>query len=142
MKILDNTKGAMLLDALAAALIIAIVAMVGPIFGTSATSVIQEKQKSIIAANLAASQIEDLKEKAKTQYSADPGPLTAGNHATSLLAADIPAGYTVSYVVTNKVDPVWGEDGNVNNSNYKRVTVTCTYAVTKSLKLVGFMVEQ
>ncbi len=141
MKIRNNTKGAMLLDALAAALIIAIVAMVGPIFGTSVTGSIQERQKSIVAANLAASQIEDLKDKTKTQYSTDPGPLTAGNHTTTLVAADIPTGYAVSYVVANKIDAAWSQDGNVNNSNYKRITVTCTYPTGKSTKLVGFVVE-
>ena len=103
-------------------------------------NICMKQERRFITLNLAFSQLEDLREKAKTDFNG--AYLTQGNNKSSSLT-NLPASLnnvTVTYNVVDKKD--WTEDGNNANVDYKSVTVTATDPTSNyTATLTGYVTQ-
>ena len=138
MKIFNNKKGIGLAEVPISIAIIIIIAMVGFNVRVTLRDKVIDQETRLTALGLASSQIEDLKETAKTHFNA--GALGIGTgHASTLDASDIPANFTLTYDVGSGA---WTEDGVPGDTDYKQITVTSTYPPDNvAISLIGYIVE-
>ena len=130
----------MLLEMIAAIAILAIVVMAIGTYRVMVTARFNGAFGHLRAENLCISQIEDLNQIARANF-ADP-KLDDGLHDSSDSRVVMPAGFTLSYSITDKYD--WTEDGAAapptgidTTIDYKEATATCTYATSKQVSITN-----
>ena len=125
-----DVRGGTFIEILVASLVVSLVILGGLAFPIALTSNRTRAEHRWQAIDTAASQIEDLKQWAVNHFDDTTGALTAGPHLSATSGMTVPAGFTVSYTVTDAID--WPEDDPTPpvtdiTIDYKAITVTCTY---------------
>ncbi len=139
---LNNRSGLGLIETIIAFLVSITVFTYGAQFLVYIQGTTQHLQDRFTAINLAASQIEDLREIVKDGYS-NPSLVDDGTVKTTSLTA-IPAGFDVTYTVEDRTD--WQEDDDASGNDtrgpeYKIITVTATYKTNRQIVLKTLIIR-
>jgi len=135
MKSSNNRYGFTLVDSIVAMIIIVLTVLAAIFADFLLTSSINDAQDKYTAITLIGSQVEDLKAIARHSYSheaLDEDVL----HNTTL--SSIPDGFSISYLMSNDS---WPEDGDDDDTDYKTVTVLCTYGDENQRRVTAYIIE-
>jgi len=139
LKLLKDFKGMNLFEVIIVLLIALIMIKAGMVFNEPANKLIDKSLKRFNALKLAESQINDLRYRANTEFSAAGGVLDQSiiDHTATL--TDILPGYTLIYNVYAKD---LADDGVNGDVDYKTIIVKCTYPGNNVLKVTGVVFEK
>jgi len=132
MTIFKNNKQAMsLVELVVAAIIAVLIVLVGAALPTALKKAIRSAEEKYYAIDLASSQIEDLKQKAKIDFIGDPAlsdTNTIGPTLYKMPTINQPENFDIDYTIE---DAGWMEDGNLSDTDYKEAVVTVIYGANK-----------
>ena len=146
MKIPGSKQGFSFVEILVAAVVAALIALVGSTLPATFKKAMMKAEERFQAIDLATSQIEDLKQIAEDGWT-DPkiDPIIGASYTLTYIDPSdslekplpLPSGFSLTYNVSNEG---WTEDGLPADIDYKELTVTCTYS-TDSIQIKTYLTE-
>jgi len=128
-----RTSGFVFIENIIVMLLLSVVVVGSSNLYSAVTGFVSREEQRLIAANLAYSQIEDLRRIAHANF-ADPALAATAVPVTHTDSITIPTNFSLTYTVTDNNRP---ENPPPAPADYKRVTVTCTTPTGFRVPLTG-----